>query len=88
MTIFNNPGPEHYICTVNPNGTSLTSLTISILKSWTKALMQGRLFQRRTHFFVLYCTVIRRKSKHKLRGMSKPDMESIFTKIIYEIVWS
>ena len=34
-------------------------------------------------FFVLQCTVCGRKSKHK--RMSQPDMESIFTKIIYEI---
>ena len=32
-------------------------------------------------FFVLQCIV-------NTRRMSQPDMESIFTKIIYEIFWS
>ena len=30
-----------------------------------KVLMQGKLFQRCVHFFVLQCTVFGRKSKHK-----------------------
>ena len=37
-------------------------------------------------FFVLQCTVFGRKSKHKTDVT--PDMESIFTKIIYERFWS
>ena len=36
-------------------------------------------------FFVLQCAV---GGKVNTRRMSKPDMESIFTKIIYEIFWS
>ena len=37
-------------------------------------------------FFVLQCTVFGRKGN--TRRMSQPDMESIFTKIIFEIFWS
>ena len=36
-------------------------------------------------FFVLQCTVFGRKDKHKTDATA---MESIFTKIIYEIFWS
>jgi len=49
-------------------------------------LFQGKLFQRCTHF--LYCSVLFLDGKVNTRRMSQPDMESIFTKIIYEIFWS
>ena len=40
-------------------------------------------------FFVLQCTVFGRKSgKVKARRMSQPGMESILTKVIYEIFWT
>ena len=48
--------------------------------------MQGKLFQRCTHF--LYCSVLSLGGKVNTRRMSQPDMESIFTKIIFEIFWS
>ena len=48
---------------------------------YTKVLMQGKLFQRCTHF--LYCSVFSLGGKLNVRRMSKPDRESIFTKIIY-----
>ena len=48
--------------------------------------MQGKLFQRCTHF--LYYSVLSLGGKVNTRRMSQPDMESIFTKIIYEIFWS
>ena len=51
-----------------------------------KVLMQGKLFQKFTHF--LYCSVLSLGGKVNKRRMSHPDMESIFTKIIYEIFWS
>ena len=86
MNTFSNP--EHYICTVNPNGASLTSLTISILKKLHQGTNASKVILEAYAFFVLQCTVFGRKSKHKLRGISKPDIESIFTKIIFEIVWS
>ena len=50
-----------------------------------KVLMQGKLFQRCTHF--LYCSVMSLGGKVNTRRMSQPDMGSIFTKIIYEIFW-
>ena len=55
--------------------------TSCILES--KVLMQGKLFQRCTHF--LYCSL---GEKVNTRRMSHPDKESIFTQIIYEIFWS
>ena len=48
--------------------------------------MQGKLFQRCTHF--LYCNVLSLGRKVNTRQMSQTDMESIFTNIIYEIFWS
>ena len=51
-----------------------------------KVLIQGKFFQRCTH--ILYCSVLSLGGKVNTRRMSKPDMESIFTKIIYEIFWS
>jgi len=51
-----------------------------------KVLMQGKLFQRCTHF--LYCSILSSGGKVNTRRMSQPDMESIFTKIIYELFWS
>ena len=48
-----------------------------------KVLMQGKSFQRCTHF--LYCSVVSLGGKVNTRRMSKLGMESIFTKIIYEI---
>ena len=48
--------------------------------------MQGKLFQRCTHF--LYWSVLYLGGKVNTRRMLQPDMESIFTKIIYEIFWS
>ena len=51
-----------------------------------KVLMEGKLFQRSTHF--LYCSVLSLGGKVNTIRMSQPDMESIFTKIIYEIFWS
>ena len=36
----------------------------------------------------LYCSVLSLGGKVNTRRMSQPDMESIFTKIIYEIFWS
>ena len=41
-----------------------------------KDLMQGKLFQRRTH--LLYCSVLSLGGKVNKRRMSKPDMGSIF----------
>ena len=35
-----------------------------------------------------YCSVLSLGGKVNTRRMSQPDMESIFTKIIYEIFWS
>ena len=52
----------------------------------SKVLMQGKLFQRHAHF--LYCSVLSLGGKVNTRLMSQPEMESIFTKIIYEIFWS
>ena len=48
-----------------------------------KELMQGKLFQRCTHF--LYCSVLSLGGKVNTRRMSQPGMESIFTKKIYEM---
>ena len=48
-----------------------------------KALMQGKLFQKCTHF--LYSSVLSLGGKVNTRRMS-PDMETIFTKIIYETI--
>ena len=42
-------------------------------------LMQGKLFQRCTHF--LYCSVLSLGGNVNTRRMSQPDMESIFTEI-------
>ena len=64
-------------------------LTVVVQKSWivpSKDVMQGKLFQRFTHF--LYCSVLSLGGKVNTRRMSQPDMESIFTKIIYEIFLS
>ena len=36
----------------------------------------------------LYCSLLSLGGKVNTRRMSQPDMESIFTKIIYEIFWS
>ena len=44
--------------------------------SSTKHLMQGKLFQRCTHF--LYCSVLSLGGNVNTRRMSKPDMGSIF----------
>ena len=52
----------------------------------SKVLIQGKLFQRCMHF--LHCSVLSLGGKVNTRRMSQPDMESIFTKIIYEIFWS
>ena len=52
----------------------------------TKVTMSGKLFHRCAHF--LYCSVLSLGGKVNSRRMSKSDMESIFTKIIYEIFWS
>ena len=49
----------------------------------TKVLMQGKLFKKCTHF--LYCSVLSLGGKVITRRMLQPDMESIFTKIIFEI---
>ena len=62
-----------------------TLLKMQYLRS-RKVIMQGKLFQRCTH--VLYCSVLSLGGKVNTRRMSQPDMESIFTKIIYEIFWS
>ena len=51
---------------------------------YIEVLMQGKLFQRCTHF--LYCSKLSLGGKVNTRRMSQPDMESIFTKIIYEII--
>ena len=48
-----------------------------------KVLMQEKLFQRCTH--LLYCSVLSLGGNVNTRRVSQPDMESIFTKIIYEI---
>ena len=40
--------------------------------------MQGKLFQKCTHFF--YCSNLSFGGKVNTRRMSQPDMESIFTK--------
>ena len=53
---------------------------------YVKDVMQGKLFQRCTHF--LYFSVLSLGGKVNTRRMSQPDMEFIFTKIIYEIFWS
>ena len=51
-----------------------------------KDVMQGKLFQRWTH--LLFCSVLSLGGKVNTRRMSQPDMESTFTKIMYEIFWS
>ena len=51
-----------------------------------KVLMEGKLFQRSTHF--LYCSGLSLGGKVNIGRISQPEMESIFTKIIYEIFWS
>ena len=51
-----------------------------------KDIMQGKLFQRCTHF--LYCSVLSLGGKVNTRRMSQPEMESFFTKIIYELFLS
>ena len=48
--------------------------------------MQGKLFQRCTHFFNF--SVLSVGGKVNTKRMSQPDMGSIFTKIIFEIFWS
>ena len=48
--------------------------------------MQEKLFQKCT--YCLYCSVLSLGGKVDTRRMSQPDMESIFTKMIYEIFWS
>ena len=52
----------------------------------TKLLLQGKLFQRCTHF--LYCSVLSLGGKVNIRRIPQPDMRSIYTKIINEIFWS
>ena len=54
--------------------------------TFCKVLMQGKLFQRCTHF--LYCSVLSLGGKVNTRRMLQPDMEYIFTKITYEIFWT
>ena len=51
-----------------------------------KVLMQGKFFQR----CAIFCTAVYLSlgGKVNTRRMSQPDMESIFTKIIYEIFCS
>ena len=61
-------------------------LLVSKLFNFNKVQIKGKLFQRCTHF--LYCSVLSFSGKVNTRRTSKPDMESIFTKIIYEIFWS
>ena len=51
-----------------------------------KVLLQGKLFQRFTHF--LYCSVLSLSGNVNAIRMSQPDMESIFIKIIFEIFGS
>ena len=46
--------------------------------------LQGKLFQRCTN--LLYCSVLSLGGNVNTRQMSQPDMESIFTKIIYETI--
>ena len=48
--------------------------------------MQEKLFQKCTYFW--YCSVLSLGGKVDTRRMSQPNMESIFTKMIYEIFWS
>jgi len=44
-------------------------------------------YSRRERIF-LYCSVLSLGGKVNTKGMSQPDIKSIFTKIIYEIFWS
>ena len=64
---------------------TLTLLLISKVHS-IKDVMQGKLFQKCTH--LLYCSVLSLGAIVNTRRVSQPDMESIFTKIIFEIFWS
>ena len=52
-----------------------------------KVLMQGKFFQRCTHF-LYYGVILSLGGKVNIRRMSKPDMVSIYAKIIYEIFCS
>ena len=57
----------------------------SFLYPWHQGTNARKVISEVFTFFVLQCTVFGRKSKHSLL---QPDMESIFTKIIYELFWS
>jgi len=66
-------------------------ITLYTLASWIytiipKVRMQGKLFRRCAHF--LYCSELSLGGKVNKRRMSQPDMESILTRIIYDIFWS
>ena len=74
------------ICNILSSGSqAMIGLTILYIQ-YSKVLIQGKLFQRCTHF--LYCRVLSLGGKVNTRRMSQPDMESIFTKLIDEIFWS
>ena len=53
--------------------------------SKSKVLRQGKFSEVYTF---LYCSALSLGGKVNTRRMSQPDMESILTKIIYEILWS
>ena len=84
--------PEAYISMKNHFRPSEHHFSLQIAKNrnlnatnllFMKALMQGKLFQKCTHF--LYSSVLSLGGKVNTRRMS-PDMETIFTKIIYETI--
>ena len=77
------PGYQIYVSSA---GILQTTLRPYLKIHQSKVLMQGKLFQRCTHF--LYCSVLSFGGKVNAKWMSQPDMESIFTQIIYEIFWS
>ena len=78
-------------CTNNPSTNNVLPMDYTAVYRFdllvpSKDVMQGKLFQRCTHF--LYCSVLSLGGKVNTRRMSQPDKESIFTKIIYEIFLS
>ena len=69
-----------YLCNVYNNLFCARYLYIRQLRKtcFFKILIQGKLFQRCTHF--LYCSVLPLGKKVNTRWMSQPDMESLFHK--------
>ena len=71
-----------YLCTV-----SIYLCTVSIFLCTVSQGTNARKDISEVYAF-LYCSVLSLGGKVNTRQMSQPDIESIFTKIIYEIFWS